>query len=704
MSKNKGNLFAEFKRLSRSRMALLSVAGLAFIPLLYSGMLLGAFWDPYGKLDRLPVAVVNRDAGAVMDGNTIDTGKELTDELKSHSDFKWKFTDEKDAMDGLKAHRYAMAFVIPEDFSKRTTTLQDETPTPAQIQYYVDDGWNYLNSKIGSQAADQLRSDVSKSVTKAYAKAVMDSINKAADGIKEAGNGAAKLADGAAQADEGAQRLHDNLAKLADGSLQLEQGMGKLKAGASSLSAGVREVSGGAASLADGLGQLKAAEGKLAGGVNGSVAGAGELAAGSSQLAQSAQSLAAGAGQLSEAGQAVSSGAEQVAQGLEQYAAAHGGMADDAAFQKLLAAAKQVSAGAGKLEGGATSLSGGAGKLADAQAQAAAGAGRLHQGLKQLDAGMDQFGGKLADAAAGADKLAAGSAKAAAGADSLLAGIRDAGNGFSTVTQGTAQLADGSKDLAGGVSQLTSGSKELSDKLGSAADNANGLSGGDKTADMFAEPVSVSEHKLADVPNYGTGMTPYFLSLGLYVGALLSTVILPLRDAPSGTAGGVRWYLSKVLLFAPLVLVQTALADTVILYGLGLKVPHVAVFYGVTMAISLTFMTILQFLISLADQIGRFLGVILLTMQLASSAGTYPAELLPAWLQAISPWMPMTHAIQALRLVIEGASAGEIAQPLYKLAVYAVVFIALTIGYFLLASRRLRKGAGTSAGGAVLAG
>ncbi|WP_219642182.1 YhgE/Pip domain-containing protein [Cohnella sp. CFH 77786] len=702
MKAKKGNLFAEFGRLSRNRMAMLSVAALAFIPLLYSGMLIGAFWDPYGKLDRLPVAVVNQDTGAVMDGKPIDAGQELVDELKGNSDFKWEFTDGADATKGLKEHKYAMAFVIPENFSKLAATLKDETPQPADIQYYVDDGWNYLNSRIGAEAAERLRSDVSRSVTKAYAQAVMDSVGQAADGLKQAGDGAAKLADGAAEAKVGAQRLHDNLAKLANGSLQLEQGMGKLQAGASTLAGGAHEAADGAASLAGGLGQLQAASGKLAEGVDRSAAAAGELAGGTSQLAANAKTLAGGLDELGSGGQAVSSGADQLAQGLEQYANAHGGMTDDAAFRKLLETAKQVAAGAGRMQQGAADLKQGADRLAGAEEKAAAGAVQLRDGLKQLGDGFGKFDGKLGEAAAGADRLASGTARVAAGADSLQEGIAAAGNGFSTVTKGTAQLAGGSADLAGGVGKLTDGSRELSDKLGTAAKDAGSLTGGDKTADMFAEPVSVSEHKLASIPNYGTGMTPYFLSLGLFVGVLLSTVILPLRDAPAGVTGGIRWYLSKVLLFAPLVLVQTAVVDTVLIYGLGLKVPHVAAFYGVTIVIALTFMTILQFLISLADQIGRFLGVILLTLQLASSAGTYPAELLPAWLQAVSPWMPMTHAIQALRLVIEGAPAADFAAPLYKLAAYAVVFVALTIGYFLYASRRGR-GESEPTGGLALA-
>ncbi|WP_152619381.1 YhgE/Pip domain-containing protein [Cohnella kolymensis] len=106
------------------------------------------------------------------------------------------------------------------------------------------------------------------------------------------------------------------------------------------------------------------------------------------------------------------------------------------------------------------------------------------------------------------------------------------------VNDGTIRLADGSLDLASGINKLTDGSKELSGKLGEASQDAKDMPTGKKQTDQFAEPVSVSEHKLADIPNYGTGMTPYFLSLSLYVGILMSTVILPLRDAADRVESG----------------------------------------------------------------------------------------------------------------------------------------------------------------------
>lgn len=684
-----GPIRGEWRRLTRSKMTMLSMFGLMVIPLLYSGMLIGAFWDPYGKLDKMPVAVVNEDRGAEMDGTKLAVGQDLVDELKGNGDFEWKFTDEQDAMSGLKDHRYSLAFVIPEDFSRKAATLKDEAPQPAQIQYYVDDGYNYLTAKIGSEASESLRTKVGNAVTKAYANAVFESVGKAADGFKEAAGGASKLADGAKDAEEGAQRLRDNLAQLAGGATEVHHGVSELAGGAEDLAAGAKAASGSSSTLANGLKQLAAGGGDLASGADQAAAAAGKLAAGADQLAASGQSLAAGAANAKEGSASVAGGAAQLAAGLKQYADAHGGMADDAAFQQLLAAAQSVAGGADQLQQGTATLADGAKQLAAGQQSLSSGAAELQTGVGQVKAGADTLSGKLSDAASGASKLAAGAKDLASGAAKLSSGLSAADKGLLQVTDGSAQLADGSKTLTGGLTQLQDGSEQLSSKLGDASGQASVMEGNDKQTEMFADPIQVEEHKLADIPNYGTGMTPYFLSLGLYVGVMLSTIIIPLRDAAGTVRSGWKWYLSKLMLFAPLVLIQSILADTLLITGLGLKVPNVPLFYAVSAIIALTFMTIVHFFVTLADNVGRFIAIILLTLQLASSAGTYPSELLPTWLQHIGEWMPMTYAIKAIRYLLGDGTASEIGGELLVLMYYAIAFIALIIALFLLRARRV---------------
>lgn len=653
----------EMKRILRSPKLLIPIIGILFIPIMYSGMLIGAFWDPYGKLDRMPVAVVNADAGAQFAGEPLTVGQDLVKELQADKTFNWAFVDGAKAEQGLKNGDYYYVIEIPSEFSRQATTLLDKEPHPAAIRYLTNDSENYLASKIGSSAIEKLRTEISQQVTKAYAKAVFGSIGEAADGFAQASAGAGKLEDGAKSAEQGAAQLRDNVAKLASGTQQLAGGVEALASGAGQLKAGTAAVRDGSAQLAAGLGKLEAAGGQLGGGAKQAAAAGAELAAGLASAKQGSADLAGAAAKLSAA--------------LDAYAAAQPDAAQDSALQGLKDAARAVSAGAAELSGGSAKL--------------AAGGAQLQQGQRALQQGIDALHAQLAAADESGAELAAGAKSAATGAAKLADGAAAAGRGAAQLADGTGKLADGSAALASGAEQLASGSTELSGKLGDAASQSAGVTGTDALYDMFASPVHVEEQKLTDVPNYGTGFAPYALSLGLFVGALLSTMVVPMRETGTRPRSGWSWFVSKALLFAGVGVVQALIADAILLYGIGMHANHLGAFVGFSILTSVAFMMIIQFLVTLLDQPGRFVSVMLLILQLTGSAGTYPAELVPAWLRRIGDWLPMTYSIRAFREILTGNELRDTGASAAFLAVVAVVFAALTFVVFHAMHRKERS-------------
>ncbi|MGV2806494.1 DUF3533 domain-containing protein, partial [Clostridium perfringens] len=137
------------------------IIAVLFIPVMYSGMFLGAFWDPYGKMEDLPVAVVNNDQGAVFEEKTLHAGEDLVAELKKGKDFNWQFVDRQEAEQGMKDNKYYMTISIPENFSQQATTLMDEHPQPAQIVFEPNEGYNFLAAQIGGSAVKQIQAKVS---------------------------------------------------------------------------------------------------------------------------------------------------------------------------------------------------------------------------------------------------------------------------------------------------------------------------------------------------------------------------------------------------------------------------------------------------------------------------------------------------------------------------------------------------------------
>lgn len=722
----------ELAAIGRNRKVLIPVIAVIMVPVLYAAMFLGAFWDPYGRLDDLPVAIVNRDKGAEFSGKTLKIGSDFEQQLKENKQFDWRFVSQEEAAEGLKNNAYYMAIEIPEDFSEKTTTLTTDHPAPAKLTFLPNESYNFLASQIGNTAVEKMKAMLNKEVTEAYARTVFGQMEQLADGLDKASDGAGQLADGTSKAKDGAQQIEQNLQKLASGSLSLQEGVSQLAAGGGQLNQGAAGLNAGAANLADGLAKLSAAQQELGAGASELGSGAASLGAGASglggglaQLADGSDKLAASSGQAEQAagrladglGQSAAGaakleqGAAQLSQGLEQLAAANAQLAQDASFQKLLASSKQLAAGAAEankaqqqLSEGAKQLHGGTaqlkdglsafgGKVKEAEAgalQVAAGGQKLTVGAEQFNAGMTQFGGKLAEAKAGGAELAAGAKQLSSGAADLNQGLGKLKGSVAPFVDGTAQLEDGAKQVAAGLLQLDDGSHELSGKLSDASAKTSGLKASDSTYDMFTGPIELDVQRVNEVPNYGTGFAPYFLSLGLYVGALLLTIVYSVREPAERPTSGWSWFWSKALTLSLVGVVQALVADAVLLYGLDLEVKSVPLFVLFSVLTSVTFMMLIQFLVTVLQNPGRFIAIVVLIFQLTSSAGTFPLELIPSWLQKVTPWMPMTYSVSGFKDVISSGDFGAMWTSAGVLAIIAVLFAALTYVFFTASHRKLK--------------
>ncbi|WP_028545772.1 YhgE/Pip family protein [Paenibacillus taiwanensis] len=659
---------AEWGRVFRNPKLLIPVIAVIMVPLMYSGLFLGTFWDPYAKLQDLPVAIVNADQGTTFEGKTFEAGKELSDELKKRKDFDFQFVDEKEAEEGLKADRYYMTITIPSNFSKQATTLLEDEPKAAELLFRTNEGHNFLAAQIGGTAVKQVNAEISKTITEAYTTLMFEQVEKVADGLQKAGDGATKLHDGTKELADGTKELKTNMAKLADGALQLKQGTAPLSGGIGQLNKGAGDLKQGATTLSGGLGKLSAAHNQLE-------QGAAKAQQGVAGLEQGLNASAQGSAKLTE-------GAKALAGGLQMLVKANPALAQDPGVKQLLGASQAVLQGAEQLNEG--------------QQKLVAGAGQLKAGQGQLVAGMNQFGTKLNEAAAGGKKLAAGADQLAAGTSKLQSGVGEATKAIGQLANGAKLLDEGTGKLQDGVKKLNDGSDELATKLTDAADEASAVKSSDARIKMYAEPVKVVESAVNEVPNYGTGFAPYFLSLGLFVGALILTIVLPLVESPDPLANGWSRFFSKTMLFISVGVIQALLADWIMLSGLGLEVKSVGLFITFSIFTSMTFMLIIQSLVTVFDNPGRFIAIVLLILQLVSCGGTFPMELTPSAMQAIGPWLPMTYTVNGFKAVISSGDFDHMWSQTGVLAIYMAAFAALTLGFFISRARKSRAEAGSA--------
>nr|WP_276208320.1 YhgE/Pip family protein [Fictibacillus barbaricus] len=200
--------------------------------------------------------------------------------------------------------------------------------------------------------------------------------------------------------------------------------------------------------------------------------------------------------------------------------------------------------------------------------------------------------------------------------------------------------------------------------------------------ERIANPVSVKTKSFSDVPNYGTGFAPYFLSLGLFVGALLMSIVFPLRDKAGEPRSGFSWFAGKFTFLAAVGVIQALIADAVLLLGLDIEVSNLTAFIGLSIITSLTFLALIQLLVTVLGDPGRFVAIIILILQLTTSAGTFPLELIPNGLQVFNAWLPMTYSVSGFKAVISSGDMSSFTQNMWVLVGFMVVCMVGTWTYF----------------------
>ena len=224
MIKNK-MLQAEWKHLFNNKILLISMAVISFIPILYSGFFLGSIWDPYGQTKNLPVAFVNEDKGASLNGKALNIGESVEKKLKDNHDLGWEFVSNQQADEGVNSGHFYAVVTIPHDFSQKAASITESEPQQAVINFTTTPAKNYIGSLVSNQAAAKVKSSVSEQITQAYAKGILENLDKLGVGLDTAANGASTLHDGLGRLQSGTQTYVGGVKQLAVNQQSLTGGL-----------------------------------------------------------------------------------------------------------------------------------------------------------------------------------------------------------------------------------------------------------------------------------------------------------------------------------------------------------------------------------------------------------------------------------------------------------------------------------------------
>ena len=660
--------FREINNTMKGKARKLVIGTVALIPLLYGSLYLWAFTNPYKTLDTVPVAVVVEDNGAMINGKMRNIGNEIKTRLKNQKDgsegFQWNFVNSAEANKGLKNGNYFMVATIPASFSKCIASAQYDTPTKAKLHVKYDQASNMLASQIGKTAFRTMRTEISEAIAQEYWEHMFAKVNSASDSLGAAANGAGAL-------HEGSKSLQGGINKLADGSNKLSQSLQKLQGGLGELQKGANTLTEANARSKEGAQYLAQKTQDLANGAQQLSEGTQRLSAATSEFYEGAQKLAASSNELEEHVKAGNAETKAQITGLLMQAQNPAVTKEDV-LANLQSLAEGLGENSNLLETNLSALSAGADKVSAGSLQIKGGADAISQGIEAVNTGSNKL-------AAGANNLADGLAQVSNGSEKLNNGVNAAAQGSAKIVNGSDQLNSGAKKLSDNTPKLVDGAKKLHDGLKDAQKSGK-VNGIVQKSKMMSAPVSLEEHEYSHVENYGTGFAPYFISIALWVGALMTTFVLRVMDRRA-ILNGMNPLKSALVSLTPFVImgvVQAIILMGVVQGALKFQIDNVGAFYALGIIASIVFMAIMQMIMVVFRMPGRIVAIVLLMLQITSSAGTFPVQMTPSFFRAVHPYLPMTYSIMGLRQAMSGKNSGEIVSGVGMLVLFGVIAIAIT--------------------------
>ena len=373
---------------------------------------------------------------------------------------------------------------------------------------------------------------------------------------------------------------------------------------------------------------------------SGLASGAGQLAGGGSQLASGASQVSSGAGQVSSGASQLQSGAGQVKEGADQVQQGVGEVSKGA--QAVKQGSDSVKQGAAGVEKGSQEI------------QSAIDPSTLQEPMKTYVESNIKLANGSGEVAKGSSQLADGSVGLAEGSSKLAGASGQVAEGAGSLANGSLALAEGSLSLAAGSQLLSNAASQAlfsaAAALSTSAESLSGITGINETflGEYFFSPVKLDKNELFSVPDYGSQVAPFYLVLSMWVGALITCVMLKPGISAGTKYSPLEMYFGKLLIFV----VMSILQASVTLAGafiLGIHVVNPLMFIFSSVLVSVVFMVLIYSIISALGLVGKGIAVVLLVIQISATGGIYPIEIMHPFFGTLYPYLPMTYAINLIR-------------------------------------------------------
>ncbi|GKV68671.1 membrane protein [Sporosarcina sp. NCCP-2716] len=718
-------IFSIFKQdvrnITRNWVAAVLIGGLIVLPSLYAWLNIYASSDPYGRTDKLPVAVVNEDKGADVQDKHIEVGKEIVSTLKANPSMEWHFVPKEEAMDGVEYGDYFAVMVLPEDLSAQLASVASGNPKKAEIDYYVNEKLNSIAPKITEKGASVIVEKVSSQFVSTVNGVIFDTMNSLGIELQEDLPDIERFENYVFDAEKSLPEIYSllnrGLTDATDAQAVIHEAQGKLPAAEEVTKSGLGQIDRTLGYLTDAEKRLN----ELSPKVKADLQKVSKISHDANDFLKKLQGIQLDFTALDNAKNALDTrmtesisrvdGIQQDLTRLQELAgrlpaqvpdpdASPGTDTGPEVDQPLPTPTLPAPDLSGKLDDAIVKTGELRGVLEEAQANARTVDSVVKGKAQELDQAVDDLQKIAANTSVEIDafmkeyvntieptvlKEIAEAKQTLGQAKGLLTDIQGALPKVQTI------LGNSDRDLSEGKATIEKAVAEypvISGKVNQLAERIRNIQGetdineiikllqNDPGAEksFFEEPIQLKENRLFSIENYGTGMTPFYTVLSLWVGCLLLISLLS-TDVHGDGYTARQVYFGRLLTFGVIGLLQTLIvvSGDLLLLDVRIREPFWFILFGVV--ISVVFMSIVYTLVSVFGDVGKALAIVMLVLQIAGSGGTYPVVLLPDFFGYINPLLPFTYAIDAMREAVGGIVWARVAKDLSFLAVCGAAFI-----------------------------
>ncbi|PEL09382.1 YhgE/Pip domain-containing protein [Bacillus sp. AFS017336] len=695
--------FRDVKRIVTNWAALMIIAGLIIMPSMYAWFNIKSSWNPYGNTKGLKIAVVNEDRGATVLNNRINIGNEVINSLKESPTLGWRFTSRDKANEGVKQGKYYASIMIPKDFSEKISTVLTDNPKKPELVYQVNEKLNIIAPKYTEKGATGIASEITKKFEKTVSKEVLQEFNKI--GID----------------------LQTNLPEIKQFErmiFKLEKDLPEIKSEVNKALNDYSKVQGviqTANKDIELINQIVSNGEKLTGSLNGFFNQVNQsihnaipfikqtlnLLQSQSAVIQSTISQMQNQGinpdestRLSDEMGQILPNSRNIIPSLIQVLQSFNSLNTTVNFNKDINALKQLDADLATIQSEndqiKREIQNGGNVPTDLLQKMNDRATNINNTLASLNSNFDQdFVPKLNEAS----RLVNESIK---NSQTILTDAKNNIPIIKGVLAGTSHLLETKK---GDIQQLINEFPVIETKIkklaneirkaeekGSIEDLINFLRTDiEKVSDFYSSPIEIKKERIFPIPNYGTGMTPFYTTLSLWVGALLMVSLLTTEVHEEKSYKSREIYFGRLLTFISIGIFQTLVVTTGNFLILGTYAASKGYFIFFGLLISIVFTLIVYTLVSVFGNVGKGIGIIFLVLQISGAGGVYPIQVTPPFFQTINPFLPFTYALSLLREATGGIIWNTVQRDLLTLALFVIIAIIIGVVFKAPINKRASK-------------